>query len=63
MSPDMISIFCDLFFEVIDAFEGSIGTYTVHQFDMNGLSVNISVKIENMHLKDSERLVWFVCFV
>jgi hypothetical protein len=56
----MIDVFCDLGFEIIDRSKGSIGSDTVHEFYMYGLSIDISVKPENMHFKDSLGIVSFV---
>gem|GEM_PF-4173518 len=54
---DVIHIFSNLSFEIIDRTKYSIRSDSIHELDMEYLSVNISVKIENMDFKDSARVI------
>ena len=49
----MIDVFCDLIFEFFDRTKCSIISDNVHDVDMNIFSVNITIKINNMHFEMS----------
>lgn len=58
MSSDMIDVFFYLFCQIIERIKRSIITYHVHDFDMEYLSINITLKSYNMDFKMS--FLWLI---
>lgn len=53
MSTDMIDVFLDLLFELIERVKTSIITDNIHDIYMNHLTIDISFKIDDMYFKMS----------